>query len=214
VRRIGWRNDVRLACVALGLVIAAAGAVAVRWRGTVAATGREVAASHGLSAEIASLEVRLEGVLRDRAALAPADRGHGPGGLRCDDERWFFEGPTAASAALDLIAAADRVGYVRLAYDGDDTAVPATFPPPDAEGLPVRGHVDIVRWPVRFRMETSYPSVVAFLERIGDAEPAFALESIRLKVARDNRGDVQDAVVVSGVLASHWFRARGNGDGS
>lgn len=213
MRRIDWRNDVRIAAGGFVIAFAIAIALFVRWSGTVAETRAAVTASAALSAEISDLELRLEDVRRERAALSPADRGHGPGGLRCDDERWFFEGPTAATSALDLIAAADLAGYVRLGYEGDDTAVPATFPPPDAEDLPVRGRVDIVRWPVRFRMETSYPAVVDFLERISGAEPAFALESLRLRVARDGRGDVQDRVVVSGVLAGHWFRAREGRDG-
>lgn len=176
-------------------------------------TGRElrstIVATETLRADIEDLDVRLAQAQKERAALPASERGYGPGGLRSPGERWFFEGPTAAAAALDLITAADRAGFRGLSYEGEDAEVVAQFPPesPDAAGSGLtRGQVSLVQWPVRVSMEATYASAMEFTQRLAAAEPAFAVNALRLEVATDSRGEVQDRVRITGVLASHWLR--------
>lgn len=208
-----WANDLRFAVAAAVILFGGMTVLAVHWMGTRRSVRDVATASEETRAEIAALEERLLRVQTEQTRPPTEEQGHGPGGIRCDEERWFFEGPTAATAALDLIIAAGRAGFHGLSYEGEDTIVWATFPPADVENLPVRGHVEILRWPVQFRMESSYGSTLDFLGRLVEAEPAFALEGMRLEAGRDSRGQVEDHVILSGLMSSHWFSSEGSDHG-
>jgi hypothetical protein len=209
------RNRRRLAFVAALVALALVVGLFTHWLGTRRTVRDVTAESVRMRAEIDRLEVSLEQAQRERAALPAAQRGHGPGGVRSDAERWFFEGPTAATVALDLITAADACGFGELSYEGEDAVVVSRFPPDPEDGavpLPVSRPVAMVEWPVRIRMETTYASAIEFTRRLAAAEPAFAVDGLRLEVATDARGEIRDRVVVTGVLSGHWFREEVDGD--
>lgn len=203
MKRRPWKNRLRPSLAAgVGLLITVI-VVTLGWRVKCAEHRQARTEAARLEGEMLDMRIRLERVEADRAELAPEDRGHGPGGARSRDEEWFFAGPTAASAALDLMTAADRSGFRRLSYAGGESSVEARFP--TSEDLPVRHPVYLVRWPVHFEMEATYDQSLELMESLAMAAPAFSLSRLRLDVALDSRGDVVDRLVLTGELAGHWF---------
>lgn len=158
------------------------------------------------------LQARLEKQRAQQAALPIHERGLGPGGIQCAAEGLFFDGPTAARAALSLVVEADGAGFSEWRYESDHTHVVASFPPAAesddemaAASRSGRSRVSLVQWPLDFWAVTDWESAVDLLARLADAQPAFGLETIAIEPYRDDVGELTGELSLRGTISGYWL---------
>lgn len=153
------------------------------------ASKRNAAAANVESARLREENAELSKKI-EIAAAAPVDSDAAALATRA----LFFDGPAESEGALLLVRCAEEANIRRIAYESSATE--------ETGRLEDGASAAILEWPVEVSASGTYTEILELLTRLAKSRPAFGIESLSIKVVRNDDGEVVDELQLSASLAT------------